>query len=327
MRENIPIIICVDVEPEEREIDKNNAKDWQGFEEIFRFLSGVRNRLEKSTEAPVSFSWFLRMDPQIERTYGLAWWVAKRYDEAIAQLESAGDELGLHTHAWRWDTDSLRWVIDHADQNWIEHCLRVSFQAFQRAFGRPCLSFRFGDRWMNDATMDLLEAIGLKFDLTIEPGMKAKPAMVLEELHTGFLPDYTDTPRRPYRPSRLDFRKHCDEQGRGLWAIPLSTGRLMGRLPNVKRVGLRFGIDLRRRHETIQLNFGLDGKRFRELMNSLLHDRCEPYLAPVVRTDVGVHSVLRTHMEENLEFMASHPLVNRFRFVRPADAVKLLAET
>src|SRR2546425_4997123 len=101
--EKIPIIICIDVEPDEREIDSTAAIDWAGFERVFEFFSVFRSRLEKETQAPAHFSWFMRMDPQIEHTYGLSWWVAERYREAIAQLERAGDEIGLHTHGWRWN--------------------------------------------------------------------------------------------------------------------------------------------------------------------------------------------------------------------------------
>ena len=318
--------MCVDVEPEAREIDSAAAKDWEGFEEVAQCFNDFRTRLEKSTGAPVSFSWFMRMDAQIERVYGLSWWVAQRYAKTIAQLGRSGDELGLHLHAWRWNTDLERWVIDHGDQKWIDRCVRMAFEAYQIAFGRPCVSFRFGDRWMNDETMALLEALGLKFDLTVEPGTKAKPALVLEELHTGSLPDYTDTPRRPYRPSRPDFRKHGHERGRGLWIIPLSTDRTVGRFGSLKRAALKFGVDLEKRQETSQLNLGFGGKQFRELMDSLLYLRRESHLAPVLRTDVGAHPALRRNMEENMEFILSHPLVNRFKFVRPAGAIELLTE-
>jgi len=318
----IPVILCVDVEPDEREIESTTVKNWAGFEEVLKFLDSLRGRLEKATEAPVSFSWFMRMDPQIEHTYGLPWWVAKQYREAILQLERAGDEIGLHVHAWRWDAGSNRWIIDHGDQKWVDHCLRVSFAAYQTAFDRPCLSFRFGDHWMNNDTMDSLENLGIKFDLTIEPGMKAKPTLVPKELYTGSLPDYTDVPRHPYKPSRTDFRKSAQE--RGVWTIPLSTASGFSGFPRVKRAASALGIDLQRHSETTQLNLGLKRPRFCRYMNSLLDLSDESYLAPVVRTDVGIDPVTRAHMEQNMEFILSHPLVKRFKFVRPAEAIELL---
>ena len=321
MRE-IPIIICLDVEPAEREIDSAVPKGWEGFEETVQYFSEIRPRLEVATGARANFSWFFRMDPQIEHTYGLSWWVVKRYGEAIQRLELAGDEIGLHTHAWRWDAGTHKWVIDHGDQEWINHCIHTSFKAYRSAFGRQCLSLRFGDRWMNNETMALLESLGVKFDLTVEPGKKARRGLHRRELHTGSLPDYTATPRWPYRPSRHDFRKHSPEQGRGLWAIPLSTQQVLGRFAGLKRAAMAFGI-FQRRYEACQLNLCLEGPLFRLMVNRLLDRPTKSYLAPVARTEIGICPIARANMERNVNFLLSHPLVKRFRFVRPAEAIEL----
>ena len=316
----IPIVTCVDVEPDEREIDSTVAADWRGFEELSRFLGTFRRRLEAATAAPARFSWFLRMDPQIEHTYGLPSWVIKRYGDVVAEFESAGDEIGLHVHAWRWNRDGGRWVIDHGDQEWIAHCVRVALDAYHAALGRPCVSLRFGDHWMNNETMRLLEDLGIQFDLTIEPGVKAMPGMVRGEMHTGSLPDYTDALRRPYHPSRADFRRESRERrGSGLWTIPLSTGRRRLPFPGVERAVWALGFAQSR-----PLNFALKPARFTEFMNGVLERDGEPYLAPVVRTDVGVEPALMARMEDNLQFILSHPLVERFQFVTPAEAIALL---
>jgi len=316
--------MCIDVEPDEREINSAIPEDWRGFEGTFKFFSDIRPRLEEATESPVSFSWFFRMDPQIEHTYGLSWWVAKRYGEAIKQLELAGDEIGLHTHAWRWDGVLQKWIVDHGNQKWIEHCLHTSSEAYRCAFGRLCHSFRFGDQWMNNETMGLLEALGVKFDLTIEPGREASPALFLEELHTGSLPDYTATPRWPYRPSREDFRKDGHTQGRGVWVIPLSTIGSVGRFDWLRRATKFVGVDLQSHHVVNQLNLVSGVPLFRVMMNNLLDVGMKPYLTPVVRSHAGIHSTTRAIMEQNLTSILSHPMVNHFKFVKPAEAIGLL---
>src|SRR5262249_40908229 len=157
----------------------------------------------------------------IERAYGRPLWVADRYGAALEHMERAGDELGLHTHARRWDEALGKWVTDHGNQAWVEHCVDVSFKAYRTAFGRPCRSFRFGDRWMNDPTMGLLESLGAKFDLTLEPGMRAMPTLVPGELATGSLPDCRAVPRRPYRASQHDFVTPDHANGRTVYTIPL----------------------------------------------------------------------------------------------------------
>jgi hypothetical protein len=321
----IPVIVCLDVEPDEREVDSAVPKDWEGFEESLKYFSDLRPRLEDATGARASFSWFFRMDPQIEHTYGLSWWVVKRYGEAITQLKLAGDEMGLHAHAWRWDACMLKWVVDHGDQDWVNHCLHTSFEAYRAAFGRHCLSFRFGDRWMNDETMALLESLGVQFDLTVEPGKTARPSLHRRELHTGSLPDYLAAPRWPYRPSRRDFRKHSPAQGRGLWVVPLSTQQVLGRFAGLKRAALAFGI-FQRRYEACQLNLRLEGPLFQLMVNRLLARPGKSYLAPVARTEIGICPADRANMERNVDFLLTHPLVSHFRFVRPAEAIELLRD-
>jgi hypothetical protein len=324
MMRTMPVILCIDVEPDERYPTPDAAKDWEGFAETFEFFSALRPRLAEATGAPARLSWFFRMDPQIEVAYGSPDWVVRRRGEIIEQLERAGDELGLHTHAWRWSEDSHCWVADHGNQQWISHCLRVSFAAYRRAFGRACASFRFGDHWMNNEAIDLLESLGAQFDLTIEPGRIARPAQCLNEPHTGSLPDYVSAPRRPYRPSRRDFRTHHAGHERGLWAIPLSTGKEPGRFTTVKRAAETLGIDLRKRNDTVPLNLALDAPLFRALMDSWLAAAEEKYLALVVRADACLPARFRANVAENMNSLLSHPLAGRFQFSRPAEAVRLL---
>ena len=217
----IPILICIDVEPDERVINPELKLDWKGFEKSYEFFTELRPRLQAVSQFPVRFSWFLRMDPQIAHTYGSADWVVSRYRRLFEQLESEDDEIGLHTHAWRWDQHSQTWFQDFEDQHWVDHCVSSSFEAFQQSFDRPCRSFRFGDRWMNDATLELVEKLGADCDLTIEPGRRRQD---LPDPFTGSLPDYSRTPRSPYTPSRTDFTR-CDfENGRRIQMIPISTG-------------------------------------------------------------------------------------------------------
>jgi hypothetical protein len=320
---NIPIVMCIDVEPKEREIDSDIAKDWAGFEETVHFFSDLRLRLEQATGSSARFSWFFRMDPQVEHTYGVPWWVVLRYPETVKRLETAGDDLGLHTHPWRWDRGLDKWVIDQCDQDWIDQCVRTSFAAFRHVFRRDCHSFRFGDRWMNNETVDLLDSLGVKFDLTLEPGRYKTP--VLKESHTGSLPDYRAVPTWPYRPARDDFRKRGGKTARQLWVVPLSTGRSwVGRFAGLERMARALGINLHPHQETTPLFFNLPNPLFRLMTNELLAVWRKVILVPVLRSDAGASSACMTNMQQNAAFLLSHPLINRFRFVTPHHAIELL---
>lgn len=218
----IPVVMCIDVEPDERLIDPSVQKDWSGFEVTYELFSKLRPRLEAATGSPVHFSWFFRMDPQIASTYGSASWVVRRYHSLIKGIRRSGDAIGLHAHPWRWNESLNKWIVDLASQEWINSCLRMGFESFRESLSEPCLYFRFGDHWMNNTTLRLIEKLGARFDLTLEPGQKGGH---IDEPFTGDFLDYSQVPQRPYRPSRTDFRKPGSYLRRRLWIIPLSAGR------------------------------------------------------------------------------------------------------
>ena len=72
MADKIPVVICLDVEPDERVFDPLSRPDWQGFERTWEYFSNFRPHLEHATGSPAHFSWFFRMDPQVEYVYGSA---------------------------------------------------------------------------------------------------------------------------------------------------------------------------------------------------------------------------------------------------------------
>jgi len=49
MNRRIPILICIDVEPNERQLDTQLRVDWTGFEKSYEFFSELRPRLEMVT--------------------------------------------------------------------------------------------------------------------------------------------------------------------------------------------------------------------------------------------------------------------------------------
>lgn len=318
---DIPVIVCIDVEPEERQLDTKLRKDWDGFERTLKYFDGFRSQLERPTRAPVTFSWFLRMDEQIRRTYGSYSWVVERYGRSIQELLLAGDELGLHTHSWRWNEPGGKWIAEYEDQSWISRCLDHSFKSFEQAFGRRCVSFRFGDHWMNNETMTQLESLGVKFDLTVEPNKKTTPAESRDAV--GSFPDYAEALRYPYKPSRMDFRKPT-RSDRDMWVIPITTGQIPGRLPTLKRILRNSGFERFTPPCTLALNLALSERNFRAVVNNSLAREGPSYLAIVIRTDACLHSRTRTTVLRNMDFLLSHPLVATFRFVSPAEAIRLL---
>jgi len=215
------LLICLDIEPDEREVNLSSASNWAGFEATFELMQALRPRFRQATNAPVHYNWAIRMDPQIEQAYGSADWCYHKYESILRILQEEGDLIGLHVHPWRWDAPNHHWFSDCGDQAWVDYCVRLGFDAFRRTLGRTCPYFRFGDCWLNNATVSLLDRLGIPVDLTLEPG---KPAVVYPRPHTGFQPDYGNVPRSAYRPNRNDHTKSGGIfRRRNIWMLPITT--------------------------------------------------------------------------------------------------------
>jgi hypothetical protein len=317
----IPILICIDAEIDERRADPNVPVDWEGFEKSYQYYNELRARLQVATGAPVHFSWFLRMDPQITHVHGSPDWVVTRYPELIEGLAAAGDELGLHVHANRWDEEAQEWIADFENQEWVDHCVRSSFKAFETSLDRRCRSFRFGDRWMNTQTMNLLESLGVQFDLTAEFGAPA-PQMP-GEIVTGVYPDYTRIPQLPYHPSRNDFTKPSFWQKRDVWIVPVSAGSIEPSTAVPKRRWPSWRASQQSSPvECMSLILSFDPSIFASVADRLLSDLKTPYLALPARTDFAIAPYQRSNLERNTEYLLSHPQLKDFIFETPREAIQ-----
>jgi peptidoglycan/xylan/chitin deacetylase (PgdA/CDA1 family) len=243
------------------------------------------------------------MDPQVQLLCGSAGWVIERYDAQIETLRSAGDEIGLHTHAWR--RVGTEWISDYGDQGWVNECVRVSFNAYQSAFGSACRSFRFGDHWMNDETFSLAENFGACHNLTVEPGLRPIAVALPGETSTGRFPDYAKVPREPYRPARENFRKSGETRGENnSWVIPVTTV-LLPRWPTApfyRRIvwRARYG-----RRSYYPLSLALEPNHFKQSISDVVEGENARHLCLVVRSDAVLDQLWAGHVRSNLEFLLS----------------------
>jgi hypothetical protein len=328
----IPIVLGVDVEPDERSVDRNHRRPWVGFERLSAALTDLRRRVAAQTGQALRFSWFLRMDPQIADTYGDPAWFVKQHTGLVEEWQAAGDEIGVHPHTYRWDAARGAWLIERVDQEWVDHCIRTSFAAFEAVFHRPSSVYRMGDRSLSNASLALAETLGARIDLSVEPGYIESPGIFRHELQTGTLPDYTRAPQWPYQPSPADFLRPDPAEGR-IWVLPVSTWQVSRflRLPRRLYLELR---TLRRKpvpddlklQSTMTLSLALPPRLFRRVVNDLLRaDR--PYLVSMDRSDIGTTRHKLERIERNINDLLSHPLADRFVFTRPQEALDVLGCT
>jgi hypothetical protein len=224
-------------------VDRDSPSPWSGCSEAFAVMEEFRDYATKAVRSSSGFAWLLRMDPQITEAYDSADYGVRKFGKEIYRAERSGDEIGLHTHFYRWNQTRHRWIIDHGNEKWVTHCLFTAFAAFSTAFSRQCRTYRSGDRWHRNASVRLVEDLGVHFDLTLESGAPAALTYHPSEDFTGTLPDYTKVPPYPFQPSRHDFRVPDPARSRSIWMIPLAGGAY-GLQPTWRRSWKRVAVQI-----------------------------------------------------------------------------------
>lgn len=324
MSDVIPAVLGLDVEPNEFEIPHGRPDPWTGFEQTIAEMRVWRPRLERATGRPVRFSWWLRMDPQVTECYGSPGWVADHYRKELDELRSAGDEIGLHPHAWRWDADQRHWITDHGNADWVRECLEVSFDTYEHAFGMPCTSHRFGSHFISPQIVEFLRERNVPYDLTVEPGARRTNKVDGAQFVTGMMPDQTRSPRMPYRPDPDNPTREAPSgsAAAGPWMIPLTAINPERLYSGPRRVARRLRRTFQTRHRTAQLWEPGDPRIFWELVQADPLARRQPYLAFAVRTDVPLRAQFLTALTQKLEMLEASPLARRLSFVTPAEIVR-----
>jgi len=286
----------------------------------------LRDRLSELTGAPARFAWFVRCDPQIGEVYGDHAWAAEHYATGFAQLRAAGDEIGIHPHTWRWDTEARHWVHDNADPAWVESVLETGFERFAAGFGRPALSHRFGSRFMNAAIARWLAAHGVRVDTTLEPGSPGLTTLDRNAAFTGTVPDQRSVPREPYRPDPDDpFRPASTRTlpgEPGLWILPHSAFDPQPLIPRWRQLARRVRFFGQQRHRPGQLWTSQDPNGFWELAVRAAETLPRPYLFLALRSSALID--VADNVTAKLDALERHPAVRRMRFVTSLEALDLL---
>jgi hypothetical protein len=333
-KDPIPVILCVDVEPDKPFNPRSNPMPWEGYQRAVEFFSGFRPELEALTFAPVHLSWFYRMDPQIAEIHGDPGWAWSNYPDQARTLIAADDEFGLHTHPFRWDNTRNTWIQDFGNQRWVEHSLRMSFDTFRHELNRPCVSFRFGDRWMNNRTFRLLETLGVKYDLTLEPGSKRVTSYHGTFPYTGFIPDQRSVPRTIYHPARSNYQRNDPLRNDGPYVIPVSTapihlasGTVYQQPPVLKWLYYRLAAPERVGNWTQTLNIAAEPTAFRSILDHNLRTLESSYLATVVRSHIFTSAEFTSNARVNLRALSDCSASLRDRpivFTTPPELVACL---
>ena len=315
----IPAIWRIDVEPDEfRPVP--NRTPWNGFVTMAALVERLRPCLADCSGAVVHPSWFLRLDPEIERCYGQADFVVTRYRGLMDQLRAHGDPLGIHVHYYRWDSERQIAYSDHADVDWTTHCMNVAAEAFARCFGESVRRSSQGAYFLGDAIVDHAITLGIEADVTAEPGLPAQTdGASFGAYTTAPSPDYRHYPRRPYYPARSAVGTPAPSPAdrRPLLIVPLTAyDYRLALAPWSRRIAKKL---LRRPRQHLPLNPWKpwpDPRTYWDLVARAADEGPARYVAFAIRTDAPDS---RAHLQARalLEYLPRHPIARRLRFVDP----------
>ena len=338
----VPLILCIDVEPDAHVFGPDRSSPWTGFENMLKLAPALRARIEDATGKPAHFGWSLRMDPQVAMGYGSPTYAAENYRPQLDVLTAAGDALGVHPHAWRWDAERNLTVAEHADKQWVDSCTELAVGSFYKAFDRLPDYHRFGAQYMSTPTMNLLRSLGVTIDLTAEPGEGPdRDAQLPGTVWTGHTGDFRHAPTAPYRPCPADYLRPDDEGGAEgtLWEVPLtSSSRSAFPGPPHRsrfRHPLRSARGLARRLSPATgasspaarrlLAMWLDWPDPRHFWDAAFTAAAasphRPYLAFAVRTDTGSDPALRRTFTRIMDALMEDKRAGDLAFVTPAEAL------
>src|SRR5262249_52711157 len=196
----IPAARRIDIEPDEFEVGPGQPP-WTGFVTMASLVQSLRGRLEDLGGMPLCLSWFPRFDPEIGRSYGQVDFVFDRYRALFDELLEARDVFGTHVHYYRWDLRREATYSDHADLEWVTHCIDVSANTFKRCFAERVRGASPGGFILNDAVVTPSVALGIGVDVTVDPGLAPRAETAsLGAPATQPPPVFRAFPRPPFFP-------------------------------------------------------------------------------------------------------------------------------
>ena len=320
----VPFILTIDAEPDGHFLDRGRRDRWRGLERMVPEIQALRDRISRATGTPATFTWNWRLDPQITETYGTAGWGLERYAELAETLRREGDELGVHTHAYRWSRGSEAWIADYGNQEWIETCLRTAVDAYREILGTPPRTSSMGDNWLNGETVSLLEQLGIRHELTLQPRLPVRAFRQDLGRFTGARVDSSAVAPAPFQPSEGDVLKAGPRRRDGIWLIPLSVGRCPFGPGTPAGWRRRLPTLLGWRRTLSQLYLRLGPAQLAGAFEDILTEEARPYFNFGIRSSLALAQGALGRFRRSLDFMLGHRQAKRFNFCTPARALELL---
>lgn len=213
---------------------------WQGY---VQGISALRQRLSASRfgrqYGNLPITWLLRSDRQIYELYGDAAFCFRQFEPLWETEIRLGSEIGWHPHLYRWSEGHKKWVAYLGEDDDLD-ILAVCLASLRRHADVRVV--RTGWDYHSNRLMAFFDRAGLAVDASALPGCTNSRTEVGRYNWVG-------TPRTPYFPSQVDYRRPpaSGAPGLNILEIPAMVRKL--RFPlQLGRFFLRSARALRRGH-------------------------------------------------------------------------------
>jgi hypothetical protein len=206
MQRNL-ICLTIDTDPDNLSGKTVNRRslEWDGL------LYGMR---EFHVALPaIPLTWYVRADGQLEDAYGSALYLFEQYADFWRQALHRGDELGWHPHLYRQLSPESEPIFLTDEAQAVAELLRLWQQVEHAGFDLP--TFRMGEAWHTQRTLDLVEQLGFTVDSTCIPER--------DDSASGHPRNWAGAPNQPYFPDRHDIRR--SGAVRPLLEMPINSWR------------------------------------------------------------------------------------------------------
>lgn len=202
----VNLLFTVDIDNDGVENNERTALTWKSVSRIPRIK-------EIFDSFNLRLTWFVRADNQLMDVYGTAAYLLLEHGQLWAQMESSGDEIGWHPHLYEWDAEQQLYVCERDETGCVEKLRAIRAELKTKGFNHS--SVRIGEAFHCNATMKVLDEMGLEVDSTAIPGrMRHDEARVF---------DWERTPNEPYHPSAADYRVPGTSDRLNILEVPMTT--------------------------------------------------------------------------------------------------------
>lgn len=313
LEQRIPVLNCIDVEPDSSAAEIGHFKPWLAYEKMHRYLSRWRSSISKKTGSHAHFVWFYRIDSQIQRVYGSLGWPLEHYNKLIHESLARGDEIGIHPRFVQWDDIYEEWRFLESTSYFCKENLLSSLQAYHQALGIPCRALRLDDNFWENELLDFALRQGIQYDVnTLQPEVNQNQYTSVTEI---------ETPSVPFRYLNPDL--YLAENGRNcLWIFPQTKAMFDGRFGFWYRLRKLFSDDQIPKNLEIHLSLAMDPILFEKAIKNLVQDTWPLCVVLVTPADTILNHRLAVFIENNIKFLLEHQA--NFIFSTPAEALVML---